>query len=372
MPELRFPEFTDEWKQYKLSDLFSKITKKNSDNSITNVISNSAKNGLIPQRDYFDKDIANSNNTSSYYVINENDFVYNPRKSNEAPYGPVSVYKYKDTGIVSPLYLCFTNTKELNVNYMDQFFKSSYWHRYIYESGDSGARHDRVSIRDDVFFNMPIFLPKIEEQNLIAKILFLLDNKISRQQELLDNLKLYKRGLLKQVFKSKHEWKEVLLGNIADIYQPQTISSDMLNPTSQYAVYGANGQIGNYDKYNHETEQIAICCRGASCGTVNYIPALSWITGNAMVINTDKYDVNKKFLFHQLSNADLSYMISGSGQPQIVRTPCELHKMYIPNKELQLKISSLLDSFDTKIEMAQDTLTLLQQTKLVLLQKMFI
>ena len=111
-------------------------------------------------------------------------------------------------------------------------------------------------------------------------------------------LKLYKRGLLKQIFDSKHEWQEVLLGNIADIYQPQTISSDMLNPTAQYAVYGANGQIGYYDKYNHETEQIAICCRGASCGTVNYIPAMSWITGNAMVINTDKYDVNKRFLFH--------------------------------------------------------------------------
>ena len=47
--------------------------------------------GLIPQRDYFDKDIANSDNTNGYYVIEHNDFVYNPRKSSDAQYGPISL-----------------------------------------------------------------------------------------------------------------------------------------------------------------------------------------------------------------------------------------------------------------------------------------
>ena len=65
-------------------------------------------------------------------------------------------------------------------------------------------------------------------------------------------------------------------------------------------------------------------------------------------------------------------MISGSGEPQIVRTPCELHKVYIPNKELQLKISSFLDLFDKKTEKLEKNLLLLQQTKSALLQKMFI
>ena len=36
---------------------------------ISNVICNSAKQGLIPQREYFDKDIANSDNTNGYYII---------------------------------------------------------------------------------------------------------------------------------------------------------------------------------------------------------------------------------------------------------------------------------------------------------------
>ena len=109
---------------------------------ISNVICNSAKQGLIPQREYFDKDIANSDNTNGYYIIESNDFVYNPRKSADAPYGPISSYQYPEAGIVSPLYLCFRAKREINPLYFEWYFRSSTWHRYIYMSGDSGARHD--------------------------------------------------------------------------------------------------------------------------------------------------------------------------------------------------------------------------------------
>ena len=106
-PKLRFKSFSEPWTQVLLSEIFKKSTRKNSDGSITNVICNSARNGLIPQREYFDKSIANSDNTDGYYIIEQGDFVYNPRKSSDAPYGPVSIYKYPERGIVSPLYLCF-------------------------------------------------------------------------------------------------------------------------------------------------------------------------------------------------------------------------------------------------------------------------
>jgi len=105
-PKLRFPGFDDPWKETTLSALFSKSTQKNADGHITNVICNSAKLGLIPQREYFDKDIANSDNTSGYYIIRQNDFVYNPRKSSDAPYGPISSYKYADCFTAVSLFSC--------------------------------------------------------------------------------------------------------------------------------------------------------------------------------------------------------------------------------------------------------------------------
>ena len=159
--------------------------------------------GLIPQRDYFDKDIANSDNTSGYYIIEHNDFVYNPKKSSDAPYGPISRYAYPDAGIVSPLYLCFRAKGEVDTNFFEWYFHSSAWHRYIYMSGDSGARHDRVSIKDDDFFSMPICFPSSIEQKKIASFLNTIERRISSQQLLVDNLKKYKRGLLHEVLCEK-------------------------------------------------------------------------------------------------------------------------------------------------------------------------
>ena len=219
-PKLRFPGFDEPWKETNLSTLFSKSTQKNADGHITNVICNSAKLGLIPQREYFDKDIANSDNTSGYYIIRQNDFVYNPRKSSDAPYGPISSYKYAEDGIVSPLYLCFHAKGEINPLYYEWYFRSSAWHRYIYMSGDSGARHDRVSIKDDTFFAMPINLPSEQEQSKIASFLQSLDERIAAQEKLAASLKKYKRGLLSQLiaqkkaFDTSGEWKTVKLGHI--------------------------------------------------------------------------------------------------------------------------------------------------------------
>ena len=203
--------------------MFAKNTKKNTDGQITNVICNSAKQGLIPQREYFDKDIANSDNTSGYYIIEENDFVYNPRKSSDAPYGPISSYKYSDAGIVSPLYLCFRAKGAINPSFYEWYFRSSAWHRYVYMSGDSGARHDRVSIKDDVFFAMPISIPSVREQEHIASFLDMIDQRIDKQRALVDNFKKYKRGAVdgllsrKIKFRASDDWEEI---RIADLFSP--------------------------------------------------------------------------------------------------------------------------------------------------------
>lgn len=150
---------------------------------------------MIPQREYFDKEIANSDNTGGYYIIEENDFVYNPRKSADAPYGPISSYKYPDAGIVSPLYLCFRAKEEIIPAFFEWYFRSSAWHRYVYMSGDSGARHDRVSIKDDTFFAMPINIPIADEQKHIASFLDKIDLKIDKQRALVEALKSIKEVL---------------------------------------------------------------------------------------------------------------------------------------------------------------------------------
>lgn len=186
---MRFKKYDTNWNRKKLSDYVKKITQKNNNNVIKNVICNSAQNGLIPQLDFFDKEIANDENTAGYYIINNGNFVYNPRKSLSAPYGPVNIYKYDKAGIVSPLYLCFSVDDCINKSFLLQRFKSPCWYRYIYLNGDSGARHDRVSIKDEVFLSQPISLPSTEEQADIAEFLEKIDERITVQNKIIEHKK---------------------------------------------------------------------------------------------------------------------------------------------------------------------------------------
>ena len=165
----------------------------------------------------------------------------------------------------------------------------------------------------------------------------------------------------------------VHLGEIAQIYQPQTISSTELTEDG-FLVYGANGIIGKYKEYNHKTEQICITCRGNTCGMVNYTKPMSWITGNAMVINIDEHPnkVCKRYLYHYLSAYNFNSIISGSGQPQIVRTPLEKLEITLPSIFEQEQKAMLLDRIQAKIEISNRVLSLYQEQKQYLLRQMFI
>ncbi|MDD6059811.1 MAG: restriction endonuclease subunit S, partial [Ruminococcus sp.] len=98
---------TTTWEQRELGSISEKVTKKNQDMVCDEVFTNSAEYGIISQRDFFDKDIANSENIDGYYIVEPNDFVYNPRISNLAPFGPIRRNKLEKSGAMSPLYYVF-------------------------------------------------------------------------------------------------------------------------------------------------------------------------------------------------------------------------------------------------------------------------
>lgn len=201
VPALRFPEFSGEWENLRLSDFATKITKKNKGNIVKNILCNSANLGLVPQGNYFDREIANTENTDGYYVICNGDFVYNPRKSTAAPFGPVNIYEGEDAGIISPLYLCFS-IHNIFPKFLYYRFKSSAWHSYVYSHGDSGVRFDRVSIKDDVFFDMPVYKPAQDEQIKIATILQLIDERIATQNKIIEDLKNLKSAIADKLYSS--------------------------------------------------------------------------------------------------------------------------------------------------------------------------
>lgn len=199
VPEVRFKGFTDDWEQRKLSDIADKVTEKNGGLQYIETFTNSAEFGIISQRDYFDHDIAKIGSLDGYYIVRNEDFVYNPRISTSAPVGPINRNKLGRTGVMSPLYTVF-RPHDVDTTYLEHFFKSKYWHSFMNFNGDSGARSDRFSIKDSVFFEMPIPIPHIEEQRKIGECLTHIDNLITLHQRKLEKLQNIKKSCLEKMF----------------------------------------------------------------------------------------------------------------------------------------------------------------------------
>ena len=408
-PKLRFPGFDEPWNESKLSACFAKNIKKNTDGRISNVICNSAKMGLIPQRDYFDKDIANSDNTSGYYIIEHNDFVYNPRKSSDAPYGPISRYACPDAGIVSPLYLCFRAKGDVDTNFFEWYFRSFAWHRYIYMTGDSGARHDRVSIKDDDFFSMPIRFPSSIEQKKIASFLSAIERRISFQQLLVDNLKKYKRGLSDELFGEKESgkrWMTVPFSEAFDLLQNNTFSRDEMSTENGIAYnihygdvlikYGAvvdlskskvpyirsdvslskfarssylrNGDIVIADTAEDYTvgkavEIVGVADTKALSG-LHTIPCRPKISFAPMYLG---YFINSKRFRTQILP-----LVQGTKVSSISKSEIQKTSIAFPSFEVQSQIASVLYALDHRIDICQACVHGLVRTKEALLQQLFI
>lgn len=220
-------------------------------------------------------------------------------------------------------------------------------------------------------------LPTNDKEKLkIASILSTWDKAIELKEKLIEQKKEQKKGLMQKLLTGEvrlpgfdGEWKEVQLGAIAEIYQPKTISqSEMME--SGYPVYGANGLIGYYDKFNHDQWQIMITCRGSTCGTVNRTSGKAWITGNAMVVNVDNSpNVDKDFMFYLCYIQKYDRIIGGSGQPQITKKPLEDFLVTIPsNINEQKAIGTLLLNSDKEIDLLAKELSLFKQQKQGLMQ----
>lgn len=220
VPKLRFPGFTEDWEQRKLSDISTKVTTKNVDVHYTETLTNSAEQGIISQVDFFDKEISNKDNINGYYIVENNDFIYNPRISTLAPVGPINRNKLNRTGIMSPLYTVF-RASNIDLDFLEWYFQSSHWHRYMKLNGDSGARADRIAIKDSTFFDMPIKAPvNIKEQVLIGETLEKFNQYITLHQRKLEHLDLKKKALLQKLFpKNGERYPELRFPGFTDAWE---------------------------------------------------------------------------------------------------------------------------------------------------------
>ena len=349
-PSLRFPEFTGEWEYFSINDVCSEF--KSGKNIKADLISSNGNfpvyggNGL---RGY----TSSYNHDGLYVLIGRQGALCGNVRS---VFGKIYITEHA---------IAVAGNEKSDTNFLHYLFLKMNLGQYSDQSAQPGLAVNKL-------LKLKVLLPSISEQIKIAKLLSLLDERIAVQSRLIDRLQSLMKGIRHRII-NEAKGKIVCLCEVSDIYQPQTISSADLTETG-YPVYGANGIIGHYTSYNHEAEQVCITCRGNTCGGVNYTKSKSWITGNAMVVNVDRYQniVSKRYIYHYLSNCDFNSIISGSSQPQIVRAPLAKFKIILPTVMQQYKIAHCLDVIQNKINVNSNILNLLIRQKQYLLRKMFI
>lgn len=198
-PKRRFPGFEGEWEEKKLGEVFTRITKKNTENN-KNVLTISAQYGLVSQTDFFNKSVSAADVTG-YYLLEKGDFAYNKSTSSGNPVGVIKPLKMYNKGVVSTLYICFRCNNPASISFWEQYFNAGCLDSEIRTIAQEGARnHGLLNVPTLDFFTLSVFAPKHTEQQKIAECLSSLDEEISAQQQKVEALKEHKKGLMQKLF----------------------------------------------------------------------------------------------------------------------------------------------------------------------------
>lgn len=244
-PKIRI-EGIGNWTTKLLSDISKKVLTKNTALKYDVTLTNSAEFGIISQLDFFDHKISNDKSISNYYVVEPDDFVYNPRVSVTAPVGPINRNMLGFSGVMSPLYYVF-KVHDVDKEFLDYYFHTRCWHKFMYDKGNCGARFDRLSISDSEFVKMPISMPKSEdEQRSIASFFRNLDDLISASNSKIASLRQLKVASQQAMFPQKGETRpRVRFKGFEDEYSSMT----------------ANELFKTFDERNHPELPVLSACQ---------------------------------------------------------------------------------------------------------------
>lgn len=204
---LGFANYTGNLVTSRLGDLCERIMRKNSENQSDLPLTISSIDGLVDQRNYFNKVVA-AKDMSGYYLLKRGEFAYNKSYSVGYDYGTIKRLNKYDEGCLSTLYICFAiKSNAIDSNYLECFFDSLVWYKDMANVCTEGARnHGLLNVDIEEFFNIKVVYPAdIEEQKKTAKILNNLDEKIKAEKTNVEKLKALKSSMLTKMFPKEGE-----------------------------------------------------------------------------------------------------------------------------------------------------------------------
>ena len=395
-PNIRFAGFEDDWEQRKLGEIADKVSEKNKNNEFSEPFTNSAEQGIISQKDYFDREIVNNENLDSYYIVRNDDFIYNPRISVTAPVGPINRNRLGRNGVMSPLYTVF-RTHDIDNLYLEFYFKTTKWHRFMKLNGDSGARFDRFTISSTQFMEMPIPYPMLDEQRKIGEYFDALYNLITLHQRKCDELKKVKKFMLQKMFPKKGEknpeirfdgftndWEQRKLNEVAE-FNPKSDLPESFEYVDLESVVGT-------EMVSHRTETKETAPsraqRLAQTGDVFFQTVRPYQRNNYLFTKPDNNYVFSTGYAHMRPKIDAEFLMcflqtdgfvkvvldncTGTSYPAINSNDLSNLEIDLPTSEdEQRRIGCFITNLDNLITLHQRKCEELKNVKKYMLQNMF-
>ena len=366
VPNLRFPEFEGEWEKCKLGDACNVFMCKRILATQTNT------EGGVP----FYK-IRTIGGTPDAYISKElfDDYKtkYNyPHKGEvmitcAGTVGKCVIYDGKDA--------YYQDSNIVWIDNPSQYIGNGFLY-HLLANVDWRKLNSTTIIRiyNDDLRNLKLSYPQIEEQKKISRLLSLLDERISTQNKIIEDLKKLKSAISDRLFKNI-KGDVITLSEICDIVKGKQINGEYLTESGEYYVMnGGTEPSGYYGDYNVDANTISISEGGNSCGYVQFNTSPFWSGGHCYSIQNIADHVDNLYLYHYLkSNEEVIMRLRiGSGLPNIQKKDLTMFKIKVPTFEQQITISTFLSSLERKADIEERILNVILKQKLYLLQQMFI
>lgn len=190
----------------KLSECVKEINDRTIENNQYEVLT-SSKSGIFSQEEYFDKQVASKDNTG-YKIIKNGQFTY--RSMSDSGTFTINRLEDKEIGIVSPAYPVF-EAINIDAEFLKYYFKSELFNKAIINLSQGSTR---TALKFKDLIDIEIYLPEIEEQKRIVKILKNNDQIIEKYDELIKEKEQFIKSQFVEMFErykneKKYKLKEL-------------------------------------------------------------------------------------------------------------------------------------------------------------------
>ena len=367
---MRFPEFTKEWEEHALAEYLDFKNGLNPDVkrigrglpfiSVMDILADGTINydSIRGKVEATEREIEN-------FSVEKGDILFQRSSETLEDVGRANVYMDNRTAVYGGFVIRGRKIGDYNPLFFKYLLSNPLARKRTCRMG-AGAQH--FNIGQDGLSKISLCFPLMEEQNKIARLLSLIDERIATQNKIIEKLQSLIKGIAQNV--ARNNKPNIRLSECLECSSSTLQESDVCK-NGTYPVYGANGIVGYLDNYNTEKEAVYIIKDGSGVGTVSYVTGKCSATGTLNTLQA-KEGYSLQYLYYMLKVFNFEPYKTGMAIPHIYFKDYGKAKIFCPSYTEQLKYARLLSAIDNKLSAEQSILTDLSLQKQYLLRQMFI